>query len=1142
MSTTGRAFSIATALLLGALPCSQSGATSYCPGGGQCYDMADTYIYNNDTYCMRYLPGGVYYLGVTGSTSSITRDQLAQSAFNAYLNWYEMSFSHLPSLCRPPVVESTTPDSSGNNKIRVAFIAHALFDANWGTPSSLPLAVTVHTRNSDGTIRYSRTYLDAGANWRLNCADGTCASQGAHDLEGTLTHEQGHGWGLADISPPYTLASCDSTCMWYEAVAGGYFARTIRGPDAAGIRALYCDAGVAVGTSFYAAAGVYGDTLHWEESDIHGSYRYELAMSSTCWGPFAVIDTVHTGDTQCTSDGHFYQYYASAQYQGASYYQLRVLETGELVGASTSRTYGSPRVPAAMPESLWAEPEWVAGSPSLHVRWHVPECAPYTCMTPIRYYVAKYGLAEATCSVTHQVIGPLTSREYVDAATTPGTVTRYRIIAEDGGGGWSISPEFSGCIPVIATLGDTSVTGCPGGDADSVNVMVSILDWCSSPTPPSSGTVYLRRRADSDTTVRVWGGSTGTSDIRDSLTVGTYSANSSIVSGHWPRLSGCGRLSYDLYVGGVVAMRNLVFHVRTVDVDPLALGAIDRFDYASWAAVFFSAHYNECDDFDVPFGTVTSSDGTVIIGHYGCSVPRHVSSPNGGETWITGQGTTVTWQRGYGDSSKVEISAASGTHSWKTLLAHALPDTGRAVLSVPAGLDSCEQCKIEVQHTAGTYQSNVPGIVIGKDASDAAVIMHDGIAPSSVNVQVDAIASHGVFLTWTAPGDDGDAGRAFGYDVRYASQSINGGNFAAASSAPAGLQPLSAGNSEEFELSVPLSCHTYFFALKTVDEVPNISALSNCTSAKTLCGGGGGGAAAMPAPQVASMSANPRVSRAQVGDSDPQSESATLETRVRMGLAIQVVSDPGGLQWKSYWSVDSLDTSRAARSLTWQRHVAGGGWVTSAGVASDTLPATIGIVRCPQPSERLLLRGYQLSAFAPSVRLSVGDSTVGFALSQTSTRLSGPTAAISASPVVLPVGDTLTATYVRCDTIAADAAIWSVLIDASSALLGGTTSPAALLPERQPLAFALLQNRPNPFGQSTSLSFDLPTPSHVRLEIFDMQGRRIRRLAEGPYQAGSWSVDWDGRGDGAQLIRPGVYVYRLEAGRFRSQRKMVLLP
>jgi len=99
-------------------------------------------------------------------------------------------------------------------------------------------------------------------------------------------------------------------------------------------------------------------------------------------------------------------------------------------------------------------------------------------------------------------------------------------------------------------------------------------------------------------------------------------------------------------------------------------------------------------------------------------------------------------------------------------------------------------------------------------------------------------------------------------------------------------------------------------------------------------------------------------------------------------------------------------------------------------------------------------------------------------------------------------------------------------------------APSALLP----LKFALRQNRPNPFAIWTAIHFDLPVAAPVQLEVFDIQGRRIRVLAQGTYPAGFHAVDWDKRTSGGTMVRPGVYLYRINAGSFQAKKKMVLLP
>jgi hypothetical protein len=73
---------------------------------------------------------------------------------------------------------------------------------------------------------------------------------------------------------------------------------------------------------------------------------------------------------------------------------------------------------------------------------------------------------------------------------------------------------------------------------------------------------------------------------------------------------------------------------------------------------------------------------------------------------------------------------------------------------------------------------------------------------------------------------------------------------------------------------------------------------------------------------------------------------------------------------------------------------------------------------------------------------------------------------------------------------------------------------------------------PNPFATATTVRFDLARASRVRLAVFDMSGRRVRRLFERPLaMPGAYAVVWDGRDDQRREVAAGVYCCRLETDR-----------
>ena len=67
------------------------------------------------------------------------------------------------------------------------------------------------------------------------------------------------------------------------------------------------------------------------------------------------------------------------------------------------------------------------------------------------------------------------------------------------------------------------------------------------------------------------------------------------------------------------------------------------------------------------------------------------------------------------------------------------------------------------------------------------------------------------------------------------------------------------------------------------------------------------------------------------------------------------------------------------------------------------------------------------------------------------------------------------------------------------------------LPDSTPSRTVLLPAYPNPFNPETTLAFDLAQPGPARLEVFDLAGRRVRRLCDEPLGAGAHQRRWAGR-------------------------------
>ena len=92
-----------------------------------------------------------------------------------------------------------------------------------------------------------------------------------------------------------------------------------------------------------------------------------------------------------------------------------------------------------------------------------------------------------------------------------------------------------------------------------------------------------------------------------------------------------------------------------------------------------------------------------------------------------------------------------------------------------------------------------------------------------------------------------------------------------------------------------------------------------------------------------------------------------------------------------------------------------------------------------------------------------------------------------------------------------------------------------------PKKFNLYPVYPNPFNPKTILSYDLPEDTQVRITIYNIIGREVRTLVNSQQIAGYNSVIWNATNNQGQPVSAGVYLYNIQAGKFRQTKKMVLL-
>ena len=108
-------------------------------------------------------------------------------------------------------------------------------------------------------------------------------------------------------------------------------------------------------------------------------------------------------------------------------------------------------------------------------------------------------------------------------------------------------------------------------------------------------------------------------------------------------------------------------------------------------------------------------------------------------------------------------------------------------------------------------------------------------------------------------------------------------------------------------------------------------------------------------------------------------------------------------------------------------------------------------------------------------------------------------------------------------------------------LLGTPTSVLENSNNMLPQSNYLFQNYPNPFNGRATIRFNLIKREFVKLEIYDILGKKIKNLINEELNGGIHSVSWDASNDNGEEVSSGIYFYRLILPGYFSSKKMILL-
>jgi flagellar hook assembly protein FlgD len=117
----------------------------------------------------------------------------------------------------------------------------------------------------------------------------------------------------------------------------------------------------------------------------------------------------------------------------------------------------------------------------------------------------------------------------------------------------------------------------------------------------------------------------------------------------------------------------------------------------------------------------------------------------------------------------------------------------------------------------------------------------------------------------------------------------------------------------------------------------------------------------------------------------------------------------------------------------------------------------------------------------------------------------------------------------------------NVIITAGQTTISNFTMITGIDEEVQIARTELKGNYPNPFNPETLISFDIKVKTPVRIEIYNTKGQLVRTLVNDWTDKGHHQVVWNGKDDYGHSVASGVYQYRMQAGEYIANRRMMLL-
>lgn len=95
--------------------------------------------------------------------------------------------------------------------------------------------------------------------------------------------------------------------------------------------------------------------------------------------------------------------------------------------------------------------------------------------------------------------------------------------------------------------------------------------------------------------------------------------------------------------------------------------------------------------------------------------------------------------------------------------------------------------------------------------------------------------------------------------------------------------------------------------------------------------------------------------------------------------------------------------------------------------------------------------------------------------------------------------------------------------------------------KKLPEHFMMRPPFPNPFNNSVNIEFDLRKKIFIQIEIFDIKGQLVQRIAEQEFPQGNYKLKWDAKNENGFSVSSGFYIVSVSSNTFRVSRKILLL-